>query len=79
MRGRQLNLADAAARAAPEPANVVGDFEQTDRDRFELATGFDYRIFSALRFEMIFCLIKSNAGPLLQMTNDFGGKIDMSI
>jgi hypothetical protein len=65
--GRQLNFTDAAARAAPEPANVVGNLEQTDRDRFEQPAGFDCRILAALCFEMIFRFVKSDAGALFQM------------
>ena len=33
----KLDFADAAARTAPEPANVVCDLEQTDRDRFQVS------------------------------------------
>ena len=34
LRGGKLNLADAATRAAPKPADIVGDFEQTDCNGF---------------------------------------------
>ena len=67
------------ARAAAEPANVVRDLEQTDRDRFQMAARFDHGVLAALRFEMIFRFVKSDAGALLQVPHDFAGKIDMSI
>ena len=77
--GGQLDFADAAARAAAEPANVVRDFEQADRDRFELAARFHDRVFAALRFEMILRFAKCDAGALLEMPHHFARKIGMSI
>ena len=79
MRCRQLNFTDAAAWAAPEPANVVGNLEQTDRDRFEKSAGFDHRVFAPLSLEMIFRFVKSDAGALFQMPHHLARKIDMSI
>jgi len=34
LRGGKLNLADAAARAAPKPADVIRNLEQTHRKWF---------------------------------------------
>ena len=79
MRGRKLNLADAAARAAPKPADVVRNLEQADCDGFEMTTRFNHRVFSSLRFEMIFRLVKRDAGTLFQMPQHFAWKIDMPI
>ena len=75
LRRRQLNLADPAARAAAEPANIVRDLEQADRDRLELAARFDDRVLAALRFEMILRFAKRDAGALLEMAHHFGRKI----
>ena len=71
----QLNLADAAARTAAEPANVVRDLEETDRDRLEMAARFDHAILGALRFEMIFRFAKCDAGALLEMAHHFRREI----
>ena len=79
LRGGQLNFADAAARPAAEPANVVGDFEKADRDRFKLAARFDDRVLSALRFEMIRRFAKCDSGSLLEMVHHFRGKIVVPI
>ena len=79
MRGGKLNLTNAAARTAPQPANVVSDFKKTHRDRFQLPARFDNCILSALRFEMIFCFVKRDAGPLLQMPQHFFRKIDVPV
>ncbi len=79
LRGRQLNLADATARPTTEPANVVCDLEQTDRDRLQLPAHFNNRVLPALRLKMIPCFIKGDAGALLQMPEHFAGKLDMAI
>src|SRR5437660_12830278 len=40
---------------------------------------FDNRVLSALRFEMIFCLVKCDARALLQMPQHFLRKVDVPI
>ena len=79
LRRRQLNFPDAAARTAAQKANIIRDFEKTDRDRFELAARFDHPILGALRFEMIFRFAKCDAGPLFEMAHHFGREIAMTI
>src|SRR5206468_12019691 len=44
-----------------------------------MTTRFNDRVFSPLRFEMIFRLAKRDASTLLQMPQHFAWKIDMTI
>src|SRR5207253_9511467 len=44
-----------------------------------MSTQFNNRVLSALRFEMILCLVKGDPGALPQMPQHFAGKIDMAI
>ena len=53
LRGRQRDLAEAAARAAAQPADVVGDLEKADGNRLELAAGLDDAVLGRLRLEMV--------------------------
>ena len=76
---RQSNFGNAATRAAPEPANVIGNFKQTDRDRFQQTACFDEPILSSLRFEMVGCFAKFDAGSMLQMRHHFLREIDVAI
>src|SRR5439155_27131124 len=55
------------------------NLEQTGRDGFELTARLDHGVFSPLRFEMIFCFVKSNASPLLDVPQHFARKIDMPV
>src|SRR5439155_12978154 len=79
LRGGQSNFANAASRSAPEPANVVGDFEESHGDCFQMSARFDNCVLAALSFKMIFRLIKCDPGALLDMVQDFLGKIEMAI
>ena len=65
----QSDFADAAARAAAEPADVVRDLEQADRDRFELPARLDHRVLRALRFKMVRRFAELDPGPLLEMAH----------
>ena len=49
----QLDFVKSAARAAAEPANVVGDVEQRDGDRAQLAVAFDQAVALGVGFEMV--------------------------
>ena len=40
---------------------------------------FNHRVFPPLRFEVIFRLVKRDAGTLLQMPQHFAWKMDMTI
>ena len=42
-----------------------------------MTAGFDNCVLAALRFEMIFGLVKCYAGALLDVVQHFLGKIDM--
>ena len=79
LRRRKLNLTNAAARTTPQPANVISDLKKTHRDRFQIPARFDNCVLAALRFEMIFRLVKRDAGPLLQMPQHFFRKIDVPV
>ena len=79
MRRGQLNLADAAARTAAKPADVVSDFKKADRNCFQLPARFHDRVFRALRFEMILRFAKGDAGTLLQVSHHLRRKIDVPV
>jgi hypothetical protein len=79
LRRRKLDFADSASGTAPEPANIVSDLKQTDRNRFQVTADFNDRVFSALRFKVVFCLVKRDASVLLQMPQHFFWKIDVSV
>ena len=79
MRSGKLNFADAALRAAAKPANVVRDLEQTHGNGFQMTACFDNGVLSALRFEMIFGLVKRDTGRLLQVPQHFLWKIDVPV
>ncbi len=76
---RQSNLGDAATRTAAEPANVIRDLEQADRDRFQQTARFDERVFSALGFEMIRRFAEWNSSAMRKMRHHFFRKIDVTI
>src|SRR4030095_28556 len=79
LRRRKLEFADSASGTAAEPADIVSNLKQTDRNRFQVTAHFNDRVFSALRFKVVFCLVKSDASVLLQMSQHFFWKINMTV
>ena len=74
-----MNLADAATVSAPQPPNVVRDFEQADGDRFQVPAGFHDRVLGPLRFEMVFGFAKFDSGALFEMPHHFAGKLEVPV
>ena len=58
----QLQLAEAAARAGAQPANVVGDLRQRHRVGLECAAEKHDRVAGGLRFEMILSFAEGQPG-----------------
>ena len=57
----ERQLEDAAARAAAEPADVVGDLGERDGDRLQLAVGGDERILGGLGLEVVLGFVEVDA------------------
>ena len=63
----------------PEPANVIRDLEEADRDGFQVAACFYHRVFRALRFKVILGFAELDSGPLFEVPHHFAGELDVPV
>ncbi len=79
LRVRQGDLANAAARAGGEPAQIVGDFREAYGQRLQAATHLHHRVFRRLRLKMIFRLAEIEPGHLGNFLDSPRGKFRMCV
>ena len=75
----QFELADAAAGAGTEEADVVGDLDEADGDGLERAAGFDGGVAGGLGFEMVFGFAEFEAGIAGDGFDGFAGEVDVGV
>ena len=79
LHGWQINLTDAGARTRTEPANIVGNLHEADRQRIERAAGLDDIVERALRLEVIARLPHRDAVHLRENAADAHRKLRVGI
>ena len=72
---RQQQLAETAARAGGEPAHVVGDLHQRDREPAQRRHRRDHRVERALRRELVGRGDERTAGQLGDLRRDLAAEI----
>ncbi len=75
----QHDLVEAAARAAAEPADVVGDVEQRDGDRPQLAVALDQAVALGVGLEVVHRFDERDAGFLREHLGDAAAELGMRV
>src|SRR5262249_31436926 len=75
----QYDLVETAARAAPQPANVVGNGKESDGNGSELAAAFDQAVPTRVGFEVVLGFNKRDAGIARQILGYLGPEARMGI
>src|SRR5579862_261453 len=79
LRFRQPDLADAAARAAAEPADVVGDLEEAHGDGLEQSAGLYQAVLGPLRLEVVGRLAEGDFRAAPEVVHDLAGEVRMAV